>query len=177
MSHDGGVHDRFGCQPITLDDSYVCVWNGKDKEPCALQVHNVQGKKIVRVKRACHEWTRLLTSKPVYTRPLKKLQIWNEWKAAIVEAQENMKTKKRKHESLEAVEDPGTISMTSFKRRKMVKNNPVIQVTMPKEPDSEETIEVIVETNHTSFGFEFNERNVQWLRDYILKELEKKQKD
>ena len=48
---------------------------------------------------------------------------------------------------------------------------------LPKEPDSEETIEINVTPQAGEWGFEFNERNVQWLRDYILKEHEKKQKD
>ena len=93
MSHDGLVHDRFGCLPITLDDEYVCVWNGKDKEPCALQVHNVKGKKIVRVKKICREWCRLLASKPAFTRPLTNLQIWKEWTAAKEEEIKSMATK------------------------------------------------------------------------------------
>ena len=179
MSDDGGVHDRFGCQPITLDDSYVCVWNGKDKEPCALQVHNVKGTKIVRVKRSCHEWCRLLTSKPAYKRPFRNLEIFNEWKVAIGERFESMTTKKNTHERLEAVENDGKASYRQDfkKKRKFEKDHPVLQVTMPKEPDSDETIEVTVESNPYLVGFEFNERNVQWLRDYILKELEKKQKD
>ena len=176
MSDDGGVHDRFGCQPITLDDSYVCVWNGKDKEPCALQVHNVKGKKIVRVKKTCKEWCRLLSSQCVYNRPLANLQIWKEWTVAIQEGIESMKTKKRTCECLEAeAETPK--AMTRWKRNKFTLAHPVLQVTMPKEPDSEETIEINVEPQVGVWGFEFNERNVQWLRDYILKEHEKKQKD
>ena len=179
MSDDGGVHDRFGCQPITLDDSYVCVWNGKDKEPCALQVHNVKGTKIVRVKKSCHEWCRLLTSKPAYKRPFRNLEIWNEWKVAIGERFESMTTKKNTHERLEAVENDGKASSRQDfkKKRKFEKDHPVLQVTMPKEPDSDETIDVTVESNPGNWGFELNERNIQWLRTYILKELEKKQKD
>ena len=176
MSDDGGVHDRFGCQPITLDDSYVCVWNGKDKEPCALKVHNVKGKKIVRVKKTCKDWCRLLTSKPAFKRPLANLQIWKEWTVAVQEEITSMKTKKRNHESLE-VENKESIAMTRWKRRKFNRAHPVLQVILPKEPDSEETIEINVTPQAGEWGFEFNERNVQWLRDYILKEHEKKQKD
>ena len=64
--------------PFTLDDSYVCVTNGTDNDPCALKVRNVAGKKMVKVEKNCHEWCRLLTSKPKSTRPLAshKLQIW-----------------------------------------------------------------------------------------------------
>ena len=177
MSDDGGVHDRFECQPITLDDSYVCVWNGKDKEPCALQVHNVKGKKIVRVKKGCREWCRLLSSQCVAHRPLANLQIWKEWEVAIDEGMENLKNKKRRHETLETNENQENTTMTKWRRKKFTDHHPVMLVTMPKEPDSEETIEVNVETTKGVFGFEFLERNIQWLRDYILKDHEQKQND
>ena len=64
-----------------------------------------------------------------------------------------------------------------WKRNKFTLAHPVLQVILPKEPDSEETIEINVAAQEGVWGFEFNERNVQWLRDYILKEHEKKQKD
>ena len=116
MSDDGGVHDRFGCQPITLDDSYVCVWNGEDKEPCALQVYKVGDKKMVQVKRTCPEWCRLLASKSAARRPLGRLQIWDKWKVATEEGIESMKTKKRTHERLEATEATGGHGSKAWQR-------------------------------------------------------------
>lgn len=180
MSDSRGISDCLGCQPITFDDSYVCVDNGKDKETCALKVNNVMGKKIVRVAKGCHEWCRLLTSKHVYERPFSNLQIWNTWDAAVEEAICQMKFKKRKHENLEEADDKEDDKIdngtTKYQKKKIADLHPVIEVTMPMEPNSENTIAIYVESTPRRYGFEFKERNIQWLRDFILKELEMKQK-
>lgn len=163
--------------PFTLDDSYVCVTNGADNDPCALKVRNVAGKKMVKVEKNCHEWCRLLTSKPRSTRPLasSKLQIWNKWEKAVEEALARLQTKKRQSESLEEEEEHATVlsKTTAWRRkRKMSRTNPVLEIIMPTKPHSEETFALTVETANKKFAFEYKPQNVQWLRDYVLKELE-----
>ena len=163
--------------PFTLDDSYVCVTNGADNDPCALKVRNVCGKTMVKVEKNCHEWCRLLTSKPKSTRPLAshKLQIWKKWEEAIEEAFHLLQTKKRKSESLE---DNNNVvetlpRMTAWrKRKKLARDNPVLEIRMPTKPHSEETFALTVETAYKRFAFEYKAKNVQWMRDYVLKELE-----
>ena len=165
--------------PFTLDDSYVCVTNGADNEPCALKVRGVAGKKMVKVEKNCHEWCRLLTSKPRSTHPLasSKLQIWNKWEKAIDEAFARLQTKKRQSESLEEDQDHHVTTVPSRttawrQKRKRWKTNPVLEIIMPTKPHSEETFALTVETTHKTFAFEYKAQNVQWLRDYVLKELE-----
>ena len=162
--------------PFTLDDSYVCVTNGADNDPCALKVRNVAGKKMVKVEKNCHEWCRLLTSKPRSTRPLasSKLQIWNKWEKAVEEAVARLQNKKRQSESLEAEKQPSVLPKTTEwrRKRKMSRTNPVLEIIMPTKPHSEETFALTVETAYKRFAFEYKAKNVQWMRDYVLKELE-----
>ena len=175
QSHSYAMAAEGDVASVAFVEDMICIMNGSDHEPCAVKVHKVQGKDMLRVSRQCKEWCRLLASKPLYTRPFARLGIWKAWDDAIENADtpdQGPDQGQNEYDDLEGGPDQEAPQISNWRKRKRRKQTPIVTISLPKTPGSAEKNEIVVQNTLRSYTFEFKMQNVQWLRNYVMKEIE-----
>ena len=154
----------------------ICINNGVAREPCAVKLHRdrASGKTLLHVKKTDSEWCRLLVDKPKHLRPLAGLCIWKAWDDALLAA--------RRAENIMETDDVDALDGVGDeeddappKRSHTRKQSAVLEIRMPNEPDNRSGhYELVVENRRGKYAFEYKLENVQWLRNYVQKEIHAK---
>ena len=150
---------------------WVCIRNGVDKEPCAIQTYKYLGGTFVRIDRLDGDWCRLLTSKAPYTRPFAKTTLFSVWKAAVrCGDKATLHALEPDVEELEGGSDDEDHALTWRMRKRLARTSPILTIVMPRTVNGPADYRLRVHNTMRTFSFEYTLDNVQWARDYIMSE-------